>query len=167
MLTSFGASGGTLVIQLADALAEVKRLGFDTAPIIYFVEAHPRYGPVMLEVIRRVDAGELTGVTSVVTLIEVLTQPMKLGAVELQVQYKDLLVNTAFFETVDIDPEIAVLAATLRARYNLRTPDALQVAASISAGCEAFLTNDVGLRRLKELRVIVLDDLVPAEGAAP
>ena len=155
------------MIQLADALAGVTRLGFDTAPIIYFVEAHPKYGPVMLEIVRRVDAGGLTGVTSVITLIEVLTHPMKHGSVKLQAEYKDLLVNTAFFETVDIDSEIAVLAASLRARHNLRTPDAVQIAASINGGCEAFLTNDAGLRRVTELRVIVLDDVAPVETASP
>jgi len=151
------------VIQLADALAGVKRLGFDTAPIIYLVEAHPRHGPAMLEVVRRIDVGALTGITSVITLIEVLTQPMRIGAAALQAQYKDLLVNSQYFETVDVDPEFAVVAASLRARYNLRTPDAIQVAAAIGAGCEAFLTNDVGLRRVNELRVIVLDDLAPVE----
>jgi hypothetical protein len=31
------------VIKLDDALTGVDRLGFDTAPLIYFVEAHPRY----------------------------------------------------------------------------------------------------------------------------
>jgi hypothetical protein len=31
------------VIKLDDALTGVDRLGFDIAPVIYFVEAHPRY----------------------------------------------------------------------------------------------------------------------------
>jgi predicted nucleic acid-binding protein len=92
---------------------------------------------------------------------------MKRGAVKLEAEYEDLLVNAAFFETVDIDSEIAVLAASLRARYNLRTPDAVQIAASVNGGCEAFLTNDAGLRRVTELRVIVLDDVLPIETASP
>jgi len=151
------------VIQLAEALAGVKRLGVDTAPVIYFVEAHPRHGPVMLEIVRRMDAGGLRGITSVITLLEVLTQPMKLGATALLAQYEEVLLNSQSFETVDIDSELAVVGASLRARYNLRTPDALQVAAALRAGCEAFLTNDVGLRRVNELRVIVLDDLASVE----
>jgi predicted nucleic acid-binding protein len=39
-------------------------------------------------------------------------------------------------------------------------PDALQIAAVLSAGCEAFLTNDKKLKQTAELRVIVLDDLI-------
>jgi predicted nucleic acid-binding protein len=53
----------------------------------------------------------------------------------------------------------ARLAADLRARYSLRTPDAIQVATAIGAGCMAFLTNDRGLRPVMELRILVLEDL--------
>ncbi|MCC5664290.1 hypothetical protein LC653_10260 [Nostoc sp. CHAB 5784] len=44
-------------------------------------------------------------------------------------------------------------------RYNLQLPDALQVAAAIIAGCEAFLTNDAALKRVTELRVLVVCEL--------
>ena len=49
------------------------------------------------------------------------------------------LVNSANFETVFIDTSVAESAADLRARYNLRTPDALQIAVAFEKGCEAFL----------------------------
>jgi predicted nucleic acid-binding protein len=51
------------------------------------------------------------------------------------------------------------LAAELRARYNLRTPDALHIACAIDTGCDAFLTNDTGIKRVNEIRILVLDDL--------
>ena len=54
---------------------------------------------------------------------------------------------------------IAESAADLRARYNLRTPDALHVASALSSGCDAFLTNDAGLKRVQELPILVLDEL--------
>jgi predicted nucleic acid-binding protein len=74
-------------------------------------------------------------------------------------EYRDLLVHGRNFTLISIDPQIAESAADLRARYNLRTPDALQVAAALQTGCEAFLTNDKGLQRVTELRVLVLDEL--------
>jgi predicted nucleic acid-binding protein len=54
-----------------------------------------------------------------------------------------------------------VTKAELRARDQLRTPDALQVASALGAGCEAFLTNDLALRRVTELHVLVLGELEP------
>ena len=55
--------------------------------------------------------------------------------------------------------EIADKAAQLRAQYNLRTPDALHIASAIESGCQALLTNDLGIKRVTELRVLVLDEL--------
>jgi predicted nucleic acid-binding protein len=54
---------------------------------------------------------------------------------------------------------VAARAAELRAHYRLRLADALQVALALHAGCEAFLTNDLALRRVSELRILELDEL--------
>jgi predicted nucleic acid-binding protein len=48
----------------------------------------------------------------------------------------------------------------LRARYPVRTPDALQIAAALSNGCQAFLTNDKRLKPVSELKILVLDDIL-------
>jgi predicted nucleic acid-binding protein len=59
-----------------------------------------------------------------------------------------------------LDLESAERAARLRATHRLKTPDALQVAVASQAGCEAFLTNDRALRRVTEINVLVLADLI-------
>ncbi len=145
--------------KLDEALASVTVLGFDTAPLIYFVERHPAYVDMMREVLRRVDTGALMGYSSVVTLTEVLTQPKRVGNTTVETEYRDLLLHSRNFGLVSIDASIAEQAADLRARYRLRTPDALQIAAALTAGCEAFLTNDPPLKRVAELQVLVLDEL--------
>jgi predicted nucleic acid-binding protein len=50
-------------------------------------------------------------------------------------------------------------AADLRARYGLKTPDALQIGCALESGCDAFLCNDLALKRVTELRVLALDEL--------
>jgi predicted nucleic acid-binding protein len=89
----------------------------------------------------------------------VLIQPFRHGTTHLQQEYRDLLLHSAHFQTLAVNAHEAEQAAELRARYNLRTPDAIQVASAIGAGCEAFLTNDLGLQRVTELRVLVLAEL--------
>ncbi len=59
------------------ALEHVDRLGIDSAPIIYFIEQHPRYIELLDTVFERIDSGAITGVASVITLTEVLTHPIK------------------------------------------------------------------------------------------
>jgi predicted nucleic acid-binding protein len=151
--------GSPPLTKLDDALKGVTRLGFDTAPVIYFVEAYPRYDSLVTEIFQRVSNGALIGTTSVVTLSEVLVQPIIQRKSLLQQEYRDLLLGSSNLHTLEISAAVAELAATLRARHRLRTPDALQVAAALDVGCEAFLCNDAGLRRVTELRVLILDEL--------
>lgn len=145
--------------KLDDALIGVTRLGFDTSPVIYFVEANPQYDALVTEIFQRVSNGAPLGVTSVITLSEVLVQPIIQQQTLLQREYRDLLLRSSNFTTLAISATIAELGAELRAQYRLRTPDALQIATALEAGCEAFLSNDAGLRRVTELRVLILDDL--------
>ncbi len=146
-------------MRLDEALQGILRLGIDTAPFIYFVERHPDYLGLMREIIRRIDAGEIEAVSSVVTLTEVLTHPLRFKNVSLAQRYRDVFYRSRNFRLLPIDAAIAEVAADLRARYNLRTPDALQLATAIRAGCDAFLTNDASLKKVTELKVLVLSEL--------
>lgn len=145
--------------KVNDALSGVHQLAFDTAPLIYFIEAHPTYDDLVTEIFHLMSTGILGGFASTVALTEVLALPLRLQQDELAQQYRDLLLNSHNFHTLDVTPAIAELAAALRARYNLRTPDALHVATAIEPGCQAFLTNDSALKRVREINVLVLDEL--------
>ncbi len=106
-------------------------------------------------------AASVEMVSSVITLTEVLVHPVKLGDARLAQEYRDILARSKRFHLCDVTAPIAESAARLRARYDLRTPDALHLAAAVETGCDAFLTNDRGITRVKEVRVLVLDDLEP------
>ncbi|HMF57312.1 MAG TPA: type II toxin-antitoxin system VapC family toxin [Pyrinomonadaceae bacterium] len=145
--------------KLDDALSGVTRLAFDTSPVIYFVEAHPKYDALVTDIFQRVADGRIIGVASVITLSEVLVQPIQQNNASLRQSYRELLLHSDNFELFSINEAIAESAADLRARYRLRTPDALQIANAIDAACEAFLTNDATLKRVNELRVLTLDEM--------
>lgn len=145
-------------MKLTEALLGVTRLGVDTSPLIYFIEQHPRYGPMVSPVFQLITDGQLSGVTTVVTLVEVLTLPLQRGDQRLADAYKAVLESSDNLAMVSIDSAIAEHAAVLRARHGLRTPDALQIAAALNAGCEAFLTNDKRLAGIPDIRVLLLDE---------
>jgi len=146
--------------KLAQALTGITKLGIDTSPLIYFIERHPVYLAIMQEIIQQIDAGKIIGYSSVVTLTEVLVHPKQLKQLTIEEKYRTLLQNSRGFELIPIDANIAEKAAELRAHYNLRTPDTLQLAATYDVGCQAFLTNDKDLKKVTELRIILLDDLL-------
>jgi predicted nucleic acid-binding protein len=146
-------------MKLAAALAQVTTLGLDTPPFIYFIERHPVYLDLVREIFRRIDAGTLVGCCSAITLTEVLTQPKRIQDQQLESEYRNLLTRSRNLTLLPINARMADIAADLRARYRLRTPDALQIATALEANCEAFLTNDTALQRVQELRILVLNQL--------
>lgn len=146
-------------MKISDALMGVQRLGMDTSPFIYLVETHPTYYPLVEAIFREVDLGNLEAITSTITLTEVLTMPIAKQLAHYVRDYRDMLLNTNNITTLDISALIAESAAQLRAKYRLRTPDALQVATALSSSCDAFLTNDLGIKRVTELPILVLDEL--------
>lgn len=148
------------MISLDTALADATRVGIDSAPLIYFVESHPVFETIPVELVRRANAGQIDLVTSVLTLTEVLVIPIRQGARKLVAEYRDVLLNSDQIEVVALSAAIAETAARLRASYDsLRTPDAVHLATAIEARCGAFLTNDKRLRRISEINVLCLHDL--------
>lgn len=146
-------------MTLNDVLENVELLGIETAPFIYFVEKHPKYIERMRGVFQRVDAGRMQLVTSTITLTEVLVMPIENAHVHYQREYREMLLNTERVNTLPVSVAIAEQAAELRAKYRLRTPDALHIATALVSGCDAFLTNDFALKRVADLKVLVLDEL--------
>jgi predicted nucleic acid-binding protein len=148
-------------VKVADAVAGVSRLFLDTAPLIYAIERNIRYVDIVAPVFLAIDHGDVTAVTSPVTLAECLIVPYRLQSAALRQQYQDQIVNGRNTDFVTIDATIADRAAAHRAQYNFSLADAFQVATAVHAHCDTLITNDTILRRVTEIRVLVIDDLEP------
>ena len=148
------------MVSVVTALRPHARLGLDTSVFIYHIEGGSPFAPLAGEVFHALNRRSVSGVTSVLTLTELLVKPLQLGRLGLAARYETLVRATPGLAVVDVDGGIARRAATLRTTYNLRTADAIQVAVSLEHGATAFVTNDIRLRRVRELAVIVLADHV-------
>jgi predicted nucleic acid-binding protein len=148
--------------ELTEALKRHDLVGFDTSIFIYQFEDSPRYATVSEEALDALSVGLFNGITSVLTLMEVAVRPLQLGRSDAVNDYELLLLSFPNLLIVDLDRATARRAAALRATYRLRPADSLQVAACLQHGATALLTNDKGLRRVREVEVILLDDFVAA-----
>lgn len=137
-----------------------KTVGLDTAPIIYFIEENKTYLEQVDLFFLELEAKRISAVTSPITIVEVLTQPFRSGNVELANDYRAILYHISNLRINFLTSQIAEKAAHLRAEYNLRTPDAIQIATAISAGADTFLTNDKQLKRVQDIKVLILGELV-------
>ena len=147
-------------MNATQALQNIVRLGLDTAPVIYYVENVSNYFALCEPFFTAIDANQINAFTSTITLTETLAHPLRTGNQAFADQFRNLLLATPGIATEDLTPAIAERAADLRAHYNLRTPDAVQVATAIETNCDAFLTNDAALKRVTEIRIIVVGELM-------
>jgi predicted nucleic acid-binding protein len=139
-------------------VVDFKRIGLDTNVLIYYIEEHPVLMEKVELFINKIEDGKAIGITSYVTLLELLVRPIREGRFDLVDQYRTIL--SGKLEMVPLDEIVSIKAAELRAKYGFRTPDAIQLASVISRKGDVFVTNDKGLKRVTEIRVLVLEDIV-------
>jgi predicted nucleic acid-binding protein len=135
-------------------------VALDTAPLIYFIERHPTYHPVVRPLFAALAKGQFTAVTSTITLVETLVQPLRTQQPDLAQRYQEILLRAKNLTTYDMSPAIAIKAAGIRAEFNFRTPDAIQLATAVHAGANFFLTNDRAFQKYPHLQIILVDSLI-------
>ncbi len=131
----------------------------DTPIVIYSVEKHVDYWPLLRPLWSASKTGEIEIVSSELTLLETLVGPMKRSDDVLAADYEQLLTSTEI-RLLPITPLILKRAARLRAEINLRTPDAIHAATSQAMACDLFITNDATFRRVTHLPLVLLSDLL-------
>jgi predicted nucleic acid-binding protein len=153
--------------KLAAAFKAYRTVALDTAVFIYHFEKNENYLEVTEEIFYRLDRDKnFTAVTSVITVLEVCVKPIKESRQDLVTEYTQKLLYDDKLATWVVDGNIAQKAAEIRAKYGIRTPDAIQVATAITAGADVFITNDTDLKRVEEIAVLVLKELAaPVEEA--
>lgn len=128
----------------------------DTCVFIYFIEENKELLKIISPIFEAIDQGKLIGVTSGITLIETLVIPFRKSDAELANQYEKILSHSRGLEMHELDKELLKEGVYLRAKYGIKTPDALQIAAAKKCKCSAFVTNDRQLPRIEGLKVLQL-----------
>lgn len=146
-------------MTISGEFSQISTVFIDTAPIIYYIEAHPVFGPLCKQVVNAFQEGNKRAFSSVITLTEVLPKPIESSDEKLARKFADFLKRGKNLTMVEISESIAESAGKLRGHYPfLKTVDAIQVATSLDVGADAFITNDKKLRQITEIKVVILAD---------
>ena len=94
-------------------------------------------------------------VTSRLTRLECRSKPLRAGDLATLGKF-DVFFAGVELVVAELSPAVVERATDLRARYNLKTPDALHYATAVEAGASVFLTGDRALSRCSEVPVEVL-----------
>jgi predicted nucleic acid-binding protein len=144
--------------RVRGALAPHGVVGVDTMVFIYHLEGDERLEPFTHTLFSSVEGGERRAVTSTITLLETLVKPKEIGDEEMRDDYYFALTSFPNLKNRAVDEEVAEVAAEIRARGGLRTPDALQLATCLVEGASGFITNDERLRKIEDPKIIIMND---------
>jgi predicted nucleic acid-binding protein len=110
--------------SLESALPEGERLLLDTTTLIAYLDGGETVSPIATHIVDEfVRTGRNESIVSMVTVMEVLVRPLRQGP---RGPYQHVVLE----------------AASLRATYNLRPPDALISASGLAAEVGYLITND-------------------------
>jgi predicted nucleic acid-binding protein len=135
-------------------------MAFDTSVFIYQLEGNPRYLALTDRAFSWLEQPGSQGVTSTITMTELLVQPYRDSDEQRVDEFYALLSTYPNLDWLPPNLEVADLAAQVRAQYRLRTPDALQVATAVHAHATGMLTNDPVFQRLRDFETALLDEFL-------
>lgn len=138
------------------------RIYFDSCILIYRIERRAPWAQRVDERLAAHEAEAHVAVITELTRLECRVRPLARGLTDMLRDYG------AFFARPNLlwqqcDRSVFDLAAELRARHGLKTPDALHLAAALIARCDEFWTND---KRLEAAAATSIRIVVPA-GSPP
>lgn len=125
----------------------------DTVIVIYAIEGAPIF---QSRAVARLALANATGdhlVTSHLTRLECLVQPIRRNDINLLTEYSKFLGKTF---VLPLPPLVYDRAAQIRALNNYPIADALHLATAIAGNCDLFLTNDARLAGFSDIAVEIL-----------
>lgn len=138
----------------------VKKVSLDTNLFVYLIEKNKNNFKTVKFLFDKIQKGQLYGVTSTLVYTELLSKPFQEENTVLTDKYRVLLATFPNLTIKEVDKDISLLGAKLRAKYKIKTPDAIFVATGIAENADVFITNDVRLKIIEEKEIILLEQLL-------
>ena len=128
------------------------RYYLDSAPIIYLVEQVQSYASAVRG---KLSAQGLTLITSELTRLECRIKPLRNGDAALLQDFDDYFADS-IAEIIPLTRDVIDHATEIRAQFNFKTPDSIQVAAAVVSNSDVFLTNDHRLNRFTAITIEII-----------
>ncbi len=125
---------------------DYKKVAIDSNCFIYLIEGSP-YTNKLIQIFQKIESKSIVGITSILTLTEILTGPYKNNDYKLVEEYRNTLLHFPNLLFREMDFNIADKTAQCRAQYGLKTPDAIQLATAILEEADVFITNDMDFKK--------------------
>lgn len=141
-------------MTLLDRIPEGATVTVDSAPIIYVLEGHMRFGPAYAALFQSAEDGRNQLVISTITLAEVMAGPLRARNEALAERYRLALTESVGWMIQDVTADVAERAARIRVDHALRLPDAIQVATALVSASYGLVTHDRDFSSIAVLPII-------------
>jgi predicted nucleic acid-binding protein len=141
---------------MTDRFTGMSALYLDSNVIIYFIEDRGALRKAASEIILEAQQRGVQLVTSELALAECLHGAYRQQNETLAELYVEFLAGDGMFQLVSLSPPILRTSAKLAALHSTKLLDAIHVASALEIRCQAFVTNDRGIRTPDDLEVIQL-----------
>lgn len=131
---------------------------FDASALIYLIEGREPFATALRDRLQALLArhGDVGVALGRLTWLEARVGPMKANDTGTLQRYDDFFARPDV-RWVELTRNVVELAAVVRVRHGLRTPDALQAACCMQLGTKhVLLTGDASFERVEGLNVLVL-----------
>lgn len=145
---------------MTDRLDGVTSLYLDSNIFIYLVEDRGALRDAVTAILAEAQTRGIFLTTCEITLAECLHGAFKQENEALAGVYRELLSGDGLIKTILCQSIIFEDAARFGAALSLKLTDAIHLASAVHFGCDAFLTNDRGIRGPEILKIIQLSDLL-------
>lgn len=136
------------------------KIGLDICIFIYELEENRQYIEMVHPIFRWLEESSSSATTSAITMLELLVHPYRRADIDTVNKFFALLSTYPNLHWVELTLPVADTAARMRAEFNLKTPDAIQAASALALQATGFISNDPAFKRLQNLEVLILDDLL-------
>lgn len=146
------------MISLKQLQNKYQTIAIDTNIFLYFFNQNPEFGDKTIPIFELLIEGKIgTAVTSIITLGKVLASN-KFDAEAL----KDIefhIKKIPNLDLIDVTEDIIKIAAGIKRSYKFKLPDCIQLATAVFSKSRVFITNDSRLKRFKEVKVLLLQEI--------
>ncbi|MBI5754084.1 PIN domain-containing protein [Candidatus Peregrinibacteria bacterium] len=133
-------------------------VSLDTSILIYLLQDDEKYSDIVDRIFQFFESKKINLSFSSILLAELLVYPFRNGQTDIAKDWLSYFKIEKNLEIVDLNPVIAVDAAYLRAKYNIKTPDSIHLATAMQKENAIFLTNDLDLKKIQEVKVICISN---------
>jgi hypothetical protein len=139
------------------SLSDAGIVYLDASVLALHLTADSTYLPLTRVVLAGIRDGELSGLTSALSVYQLLVEPYRSGAEGSAERIERLLSGLPGLDIVPVTPSIATQAAQVKAQIGGSLTRAVQIATALASDAELYVTPRSALRRIAGLGVIQLD----------